>query len=1011
MHAHGPFLRRLARALVRDEHLAEELVQDTWLAAHAAAEPIREQRAWLGTVLRRRAASVQRSASSALALKGAGSLPNAVPGEEKTSASSSDVLALLERERLLAAAVERLEEPYRTAVFLRYHEDLLPRRIAKETGAPVKTVMTRIRRGLEKLKVDLDRELGADDEGRSLWFSAIAPLGLEWGGSAPAAGPATSSGSAVWPIKATGLAVLGAAAAIALVVALQAPEIRSMPVLEAPTRPTAVLPGEMALGAIGAPASSPAAEPLSVAVTTGSARQAETSTLRVRVVDAEGEPASGENVLFTSGGYGGEVSSVWLAVSEAGGVATFTVPPGIRGVARHAASAGDLVVESTPGSGEAAEVTLPMAKMAPVVGRVLGADGEPVAGARVYLVSTGTTPANPTFAAISGPDGAYSLRSGSENSLMAVHGALAPSDLQRLRLVPWDNDRWSGVDLVLGEAGSALTGRVVDENGDPIAGAAVHAGPRGGVIGGSHPGGTPYPVLAMTDEEGRFAYPAAISPGEHPVTVTRAGLAPSVRKVDFSGAPVELEITMVGGTLVQGQVLAADGTPAVQAWVDYVEPGARTLDRLTTYSHGSSTDENGHFALHHVPSGTHELRAVSQRDEELARASAVIAPEDETLEQNLQLSLEPMIAGRVVDMGGQPITGLYIGAEPPFGNAYRREVRTDAEGRFRLTALPPLEQAPLPDRFWTVSVSSPGKKPRPVLATRELVAPGTLDLEFEVPFAGESAAVLVGSVDSSLMGALVLLMPAGWAPGVGPSGAPVLYSSDDGRFEHGPVAPGTYYLEARRNQEIIASRTGIEVGIAGLVDVGTLAETPGATLEFELAFEMPDGFPEAVREPLLSQQHIVIERGGRTVVLDRTESGWRSQGHLEAGEWSVRILRGERLLLPPTTVTLVEGETTSLVGQGAVGAHVPVRVLMPDAEAWSRASVRAYSTSGTLLSTTNEWSPADLKENGALSFHALAIPGECDLALVIDGVEAATRQRATVLPIFEPSVEVEIDAR
>ena len=30
---HGPFLRRLARGLVRDEHVAEDLVHDTWLAA------------------------------------------------------------------------------------------------------------------------------------------------------------------------------------------------------------------------------------------------------------------------------------------------------------------------------------------------------------------------------------------------------------------------------------------------------------------------------------------------------------------------------------------------------------------------------------------------------------------------------------------------------------------------------------------------------------------------------------------------------------------------------------------------------------------------------------------------------------------------------------------------------------------------------------------------------------------------------------------------------------------
>src|SRR5688572_12336109 len=60
---HGPFLRRLARGLVRDEHTAEDLVHDTWLAALRRPEgPLRDPRGWLNAVLRRRVASHRRHA-------------------------------------------------------------------------------------------------------------------------------------------------------------------------------------------------------------------------------------------------------------------------------------------------------------------------------------------------------------------------------------------------------------------------------------------------------------------------------------------------------------------------------------------------------------------------------------------------------------------------------------------------------------------------------------------------------------------------------------------------------------------------------------------------------------------------------------------------------------------------------------------------------------------------------------------------------------------------------------
>ena len=51
---HQRFLARLARALVVDEHAAEDLVQDTWVAALEGAPTEPPLRGWLGRVLRNR---------------------------------------------------------------------------------------------------------------------------------------------------------------------------------------------------------------------------------------------------------------------------------------------------------------------------------------------------------------------------------------------------------------------------------------------------------------------------------------------------------------------------------------------------------------------------------------------------------------------------------------------------------------------------------------------------------------------------------------------------------------------------------------------------------------------------------------------------------------------------------------------------------------------------------------------------------------------------------------------
>jgi DNA-directed RNA polymerase specialized sigma24 family protein len=56
-----PFVRGLARQLLRDTHAADDLVQQTWVAALQAAPPAGGLRHWLAVVVRRLAGRRARS--------------------------------------------------------------------------------------------------------------------------------------------------------------------------------------------------------------------------------------------------------------------------------------------------------------------------------------------------------------------------------------------------------------------------------------------------------------------------------------------------------------------------------------------------------------------------------------------------------------------------------------------------------------------------------------------------------------------------------------------------------------------------------------------------------------------------------------------------------------------------------------------------------------------------------------------------------------------------------------
>jgi RNA polymerase sigma factor (sigma-70 family) len=202
------FLRRLAFHLVRDEALAEDLVQDTF-AAWVQHRPrgVAEPRAWLARVLRNLAFNAQRAAARRTRRERAVARPDAPdPGEPETEGT-------LETQAHLVAALRALAEPYRSTLVQRYYHDLSPRAIAERTGAPLETVKSRLARGLAKLRTELDRRHGGDRSAWCHWLAVVRRAG------APGVDPAPLvAGAGVHAVALPALAVVLVLVVVVLVV-------------------------------------------------------------------------------------------------------------------------------------------------------------------------------------------------------------------------------------------------------------------------------------------------------------------------------------------------------------------------------------------------------------------------------------------------------------------------------------------------------------------------------------------------------------------------------------------------------------------------------------------------------------------------------------------------------------------------------------------------------------------------------------------------------------------------
>jgi RNA polymerase sigma-70 factor (ECF subfamily) len=275
-------------------------------------------------------------------------------------------------------------------------------------------------------------------------------------------------------------------------------------------------------------------------------------------------------------------------------------------------------------------------------GRIVGADGLPVAGARVSAwprrmraphsaaVRRALARAGLRWSAVSGPDGGFSLGQlppGVPLQVLAehpVHGRAAAVDAWDLRLRPWE----------------VVEGEVVDERGAPVAGALI----------------TGDGVRGWSDRYGRYRLhgrPASELRVSHPALVTRI-------------ARFRPRLTLLRGETIRGRVDA---------------PGALVLAGRRS----ARADTEGRFEVTGLEPGPYRVEFFAA-----GRVARVV--EAEAGGAFVDVALEP--AGRVAGLVLRPGLGAVAGARVHawVGGRAADHALTDSAGRFRLDGVP--ERAP-----------------------------------------------------------------------------------------------------------------------------------------------------------------------------------------------------------------------------------------------------------------------------------------------------------------------------
>ncbi len=535
----------------------------------------------------------------------------------------------------------------------------------------------------------------------------------------------------------------------------------------------------------------PAAGPLEL-------RLAPAATIEGRVVDVRGRPVAGAFVGPSSQVWSGGLRTTAKA-DEDGEFSLSPVAPGVRVIEASA----DGYVTSSPHSVEVVAgretppVEIVLETAAVLAGRVLTADGLPVAGATITArrqairqsrQDSATSDGDGHFAFDRLAPGRVTIRAAKEGFTAAEVEAEAGQD-------------GASVELVLGR-GVEVSGRLVDEGGEPVAGGEVTLVPSAVSFA------TPDEPRATTRSDGTFTL-SGVADGEY-----RIGVLDRWRLRYTSPGPVVVE-----GAAVRGVEVRLPGRAAVRGRLLGLEPDQAAGLTITASSssnpgapHPGRVLDGGGYEITDLLPGDWQVRAAVADGGPVATARVTIDPEEPEAEADLRFEPGLTLTGRVV-RAGEPVVGATVLVNS-LARAMSNSGVTDGDGRFRVTSLGAGRNV--------VQIQTVGHSES---AVREVDLDGDRDVVFEL--AGHRLAGTVVAADGSgpVEAARVEARLRSHDGFVGGAGNQTV-TGGDGRFVLGDLDEGEWRLAIER--EGFAEKTVSAVVGPGDVELPAIVLEPAA---------------------------------------------------------------------------------------------------------------------------------------------------------------------------------------
>lgn len=838
---HRGFVRTLARRLVLDESRVDDVEQQTWMAAlRGGPRDPGKLRGWLGAVTRNFARRQLRD--EALRRAREASTDHGAP-----TPPAEEFLEHEARRREVVDAVMKLAEPYRTVVLLRWFKELPPKAIAKQLGVPVETVKTRLKRGLERLRVDLDARHGGD---RAAWCAWLVPFAVPETASAGAVG-VTLTGA--WMMKSSVAWVAGVlvVAAVAAMLARSGPDDGSRPP-EGPVTPesatveVAAAPSERATAALSRAERRESVDPsesFPAATEDGPTPDESEATVALDglVLDPTGAPFPGAIVRLQVRAWSeftlldrdveDEGRVLFERETDGDGRFRFMLVPG-RAVDVLVMAEGHPVefLESRFG-GEA--LTVRLRRGARFFGTITRArDGLPVEGVVVRGFESGGSADR--FRGVTDATGRFDFE------------GVPPGDMyveitpEHEKGPPWlrvhlDDGEQRQHDVVLDE-GILVHGRVTDAaSGAPIAGAIL-----------SH--GWTFKRTVTSGPDGRYELPGFGASGVYDIHVRAAGYGKQeTPDLDLAPATVEheLDFALRPARRVTGRVVDPSGSPIEDAYVaavanqwDEDREGGAVWSQGTQVTDwvSSRSGADGRFSIGDLrPDARHALLVRAD-----AYAVAIVDFPAGELEQpeiplgDVVLAAPITVKGLVVDQHGRVVPRAEVtltghpegrftrsGRDEPWFTGYvdERESRADDQGRFVFRDVGPGTYQLHPNR----GRDETGPPVELVLRSGDVNREARLTVERGLEVSGK----VVGPHGEGVSRAIV------YVAGVEGGNLGVRMVGGDGTFTVKGLPPG----EVRLTAEPLSTGDEAVVGprIRGSASRDVAAGTRGVVLELRLA--------------------------------------------------------------------------------------------------------------------------------------------------------------------------------